>query len=507
MTIKKRDIYLTSVLLILIGITIGTIVALYTMNSNLAPLSEVRFTEIKKNDEPLFNEKDLAEVDARFLFKSVAEKTIQSVVYIETIVPIKPTLPNDKNHKFDDEFWEKIMPKRARTVGSGVIITEDGYILTNHHVIESAVKNGIKVILNDKREYNAKLVGQDPSTDLAVLKISANHLPAAIVGNSDAVDVGEWVMAVGNPFRLKSTVTAGIVSALSRDVRIINDTYRIESFIQTDAAINSGNSGGALVNTSAQLIGINTAIASRSGNYQGYGFAVPSNLAMKVASDIIEYGNAKRVLLGITIASIDFERALELGMNEVRGVEIITTSKSGVAYKSGIRNEDVVLKVNGRLVNESNQLQEKVAVMRPGDIVNLEIFRNGEIITKEIELEEASDEMNELLAFDDEPLSLDEISEEDNENTLFEFDLGFIAKETENDDFDTQLMVTKVYKYSEAWNRGLRNEYTITAVDGESVTTIHELRKIIRNHLQQNKTVILEILNKDGAKGYIKMNK
>ncbi len=510
MTLRKRDIYLTAILLVLIGVTIGTLAALYTINDELAPLAEVRFTDITKNDKPLFEEQDLAGMDARFLFKSVAEKVIPSVVYIETIVPIKPSLPDDQNHKFDDEFWEKIMPRRARTVGSGVIITEDGYILTNHHVIEGAISNGIKVTLDDKREYNAKLVGQDPSTDLAVLKIKAENLPPVIIGNSESVDVGEWVLAVGNPFRLKSTVTAGIVSALSRDVRIINDTYRIESFIQTDAAINSGNSGGALVNTSAQLIGINTAIASRSGNYQGYGFAVPSNLALKVASDIIEYGSVKRVLLGVTIASVDYERALMLGMNEVKGVEIVSTSSTGAAYKAGLKSEDVVLKVNGQPVNESNQLQEKIAVMRPGDAITLEVFRRGEIITKNVKLDEFREEPAELLTFDDEPLDLNDIPRyEIPDNSMFEFDLGFVVRELkENRETSrSSLMVTKVYKYSEAWNRGLRDEQRITAVDDVPVSTLQEMRDIVSANLQKNRTIILEIKNKDDATGYIKMTK
>ena len=289
---KQRELYLTAFLLVLVGIAIGTIIALYSLHQNSPPLSEVVITEVKRTDTPFYEDVDLAEFDARFVFKQIAEDVIPTVVYIETIIPLDT--PNDENHDFSDEIWDRLVPQRARTVGSGVLITNDGYILTNNHVIEGAVKNGLNVILNDKREFPAQLVGQDPSTDLAVIKINAVNLPTSIVGNSDRVDVGEWVLAIGNPFRLRSTVTAGIVSALSRDVQIINDRLRIESFIQTDAAINKGNSGGALVNTAGELIGINTAIASQSGSYQGYGFAVPSNLALKVATDIIQYGKVKR---------------------------------------------------------------------------------------------------------------------------------------------------------------------------------------------------------------------
>lgn len=507
---RKRDLYLTGLLLLLVGVTFGTLVALYTLNSDLAPLAEVRYTEITKNDNPLFDEEKLANVDARFIFKTVAETVTPSVVYIETIVPIETSIPNDDNHNFDDTFWEKIMPRRARTVGSGVIISKDGYILTNQHVVEGAVKRGIKVVLNDKREYYAKVVGSDSSTDLAVIKIKADNLQAVTVGNSETVDVGEWVLAIGNPFRLRSTVTAGIVSALSRDVQIINDNFRIESFIQTDAAINKGNSGGALVNTSAQLIGINTAIASQSGSYQGYGFAVPSNLAMKVATDLIEFGKVKRALLGVTIATVDYKRAVKLGMSEVRGVEIIATSEDGTAFKSGVRSEDVVLKVNGFAVNESNQLQEKVAVLRPGDTVDLEILRNGKIITKLIVLTDVQPEPIESLAFDKEPIPVEEIPEDKFLKVeSYEFDLGFKVIEFPSQEKEgvNTLFISKVFKYSEAWNRGLRADQKIVAVDKIEVKDISSLKELVKTNLIENGTITLEIRNKENARGFIKLKK
>src|SRR5690554_2128057 len=507
---KKRDLYLTGILLLLVGVTFGTLVALYTLNSDLAPLAEVRYTEITKNDSPLFDDENLANIDARFIFKSVAETVTPSVVYIETIVPIETSVPNDDNHKFDDTFWEKVMPRRARTVGSGVIISTDGYILTNEHVVDGAVKRGIKVVLSDKREYYAKVVGSDSSTDLAVIKIDADNLQAVTVGNSETVDVGEWVLAIGNPFRLRSTVTAGIVSALSRDVQIINDNFRIESFIQTDAAINKGNSGGALVNTSGQLIGINTAIASQSGAYQGYGFAVPSNLAMKVATDLIEFGKVKRALLGVTIATVDYNRAVKLGMSEVRGVEIIATSEEGTAFKSGVRSEDVVLKVNGFAVNESNQLQEKVAVLRPGDTVDLEILRNGKIITKQILLTDIRPDPIETLAFEQEPIPVEEIPEEiPLKVESYEFDLGFKVIEfpSQEEKGGNTLFISKVFKYSEAWHRGLRADYKIVAVDKIKVEDISTLKDLVKTNLIKNGTVTLEIINKENARGFIKLNK
>ncbi len=505
---KKRDLILTGILLILVGVMMGTIFALYTINEELAPLAEVRVTEVKKSESPLFEDEDLAATDARFLFKTIAESVTPSVVYIETIVPLGEEMPDDGNHEFDDSLWDRLMPRRAQTIGSGVLITDDGYILTNNHVVEDAVKRGIKVVLNDKREYPARIVGLDPSTDLAVIKINAENLKPVTVGNSETVDVGEWVLAIGNPFRLRSTVTAGIVSALSRDVQIIDDTFRIESFIQTDAAINKGNSGGALVNTSGQLIGINTAIASQSGSYQGYGFAVPSNLAMKVAMDIIQYGEVRRALLGVNIASVDYDRAVEVGLSEVKGVEIIAISRDGAAYESGIREGDIVLAVNGREVNESNELQEKIAIMRPGEIANLLIWRGGDEFEKQVELKMLEQPDPEELIFEETPVEVEEIPEGETEGVRFhEFDLGFRVMGIPDDQNpETQtLIVTRVFKYSEAWNRGLREEQQIVGIDEEKVEDLSTLKELVSKQLTDNGSVTLEIIDQENVRGFIEL--
>lgn len=504
---KKRDFYLTALLLVLIGVSLGTIFALYAINPELTPLSEVNVTEVKKSDSPIFTDEELIDFDARFVFKRIAEEVTPTVVYIETIVPLENT---EESETLGEGLWDKIVPRRARTVGSGVLITEDGYILTNFHVVEGAVRNGLKVVLNDKREYPARLIGQDPSTDLAVIKINSENLPAVIVGNSDGLDVGEWVLAIGNPFRLRSTVTAGIVSALSRDVQIIDDRMRIESFIQTDAAINKGNSGGALVNTSGQLIGINTAIASQSGSYQGYGFAVPSNLALKVATDIIQFGEVRRALLGVSIAAVDYERALDIGLDEVKGVEIIGVTDGGAAYVSGIRMGDVVLQVNGQDVNESNELQEKVAVLRPGDVVALKVWRNGRESLKSVQLAIYEAPPVAELTFNETPLEIEEIPDNESSGAIFhEFDLGFRVTSTPSEDntrgFD--FIITHVYKYSEAWNRGLRDDQKIISIDEEKVEDIETLRDLISRKLTTNGSVILEVLNKEEAKGYIELQR
>lgn len=501
-------------MLVMIGITAGTLIALYTINEELAPLAEVRTTEITRSAEPFISDEALEGADARFLFKTVAEEVTPTVVYIEAIVPIEGEVPNDEQHEFEEEdeesIWDRLMPRRARTVGSGVLITADGYILTNNHVIEGAVEKGLRVVLSDKREYPAKVVGVDSSTDLAVIKINGTDLPKVTVGDSETLDVGEWVLAIGNPFRLRSTVTAGIVSALSRDVQIINDQMRIESFIQTDAAINRGNSGGALVNTSGQLIGINTAIASQTGTYQGYGFAVPSNLAIKVAEDLIEYGRVRRALLGVTIAGIDYNRAVEKGMETVRGVEILNVSENGAAFESGVRSGDVVLRVNGVEVNEANQLQQQVAVLSPGETVTLTILRDGEIIDKEVALKILEQESIPEISETEQPIIPEEIPEGNNDGMMYkEFDLGFrimaLATPEDADKFD--LYVDRVYRYSEAWNRGLRAEQQILKIEEEKVEDLDELEELMRRNLNEKGSVTLEIVDEEGARGFIELKK
>ncbi|MDR9414837.1 MAG: trypsin-like peptidase domain-containing protein [Gracilimonas sp.] len=508
---KRKDLILTGLLLLMIGVTAGTLIALYTINEELAPLAEVRTTEINRSEEPIISDEDLEKTDARFLFKKIAEEVTPTVVYIEAIIPVEGTVPDDEFHEFEEEeesIWDRLIPRRARTVGSGVLITQDGYILTNYHVVEDAVEKGLQVVLSDKREYTAKVVGIDSSTDLAVIKINGSDLPFATVGNSDRVEVGEWVLAIGNPFRLRSTVTAGIVSALSRDVQIIDDRMRIESFIQTDAAINKGNSGGALVNTSGQLVGINTAIASQSGTYQGYGFAVPSNLAIKVAKDIIEYGEVRRALLGVSIAGVNYDRAIEKGMETVRGVEIMSISPDGAASEAGVQPGDVVLRVNGVNVNEANELQQQVAVLSPGDTVSLSILRQGKNIQKNVKLKMLETRELPEVAATEENLEMEGDIPENREGVMYrEFDLGFrvmaISKPEDHQKFD--LYIDRVYKYTEAWNRGLREEYQIIKIGEEKVEDLSRLEELMRRHLNNNGSVVLEIVNTDNAKGFIEL--
>ena len=261
--------------------------------------------------------------------------------------------------------------------GSGVIIAANGYIVTNNHVIDKASK--IEVVLDDKRKFEAELVGADPNTDLAVLKVKADNLPFIKYGNSDDVKVGQWVLAVGNPFNLNSTVTAGIISAKGRNIDILRrkDNMGIESFIQTDAVVNPGNSGGALVNLNGDLIGINSAIASHTGSYEGYSFAIPSSLASKVVDDLLKYKVVQRALLGVQIQEVDAKLASEKKLNTLNGVYVQGLTAGWAAAQAGLQKGDIITQINGVAVNTSSQLQEQVARFRPGDKIKVSYLRGG----------------------------------------------------------------------------------------------------------------------------------
>ena len=261
--------------------------------------------------------------------------------------------------------------------GSGVVYSADGYIVTNNHVVEDATE--IEVTLFDNRTYKAKVIGTDTQTDLAIIKIEATNLPVLKKADSDLARVGEWVLAVGNPFDLNSTVTAGIISAKGRDINIIKGNTAIESFIQTDAAVNPGNSGGALVDASGKLLGINTAIATQTGSYAGYSFAIPVNMMTKIAEDIIEFGEYQRGFLGINIQDLDNDFADELGLKITQGVVVMQTVEGGAAQYAGILPNDVITKVNGNNVKSAPELQEMIGRKRLGDNVTLTINRSGKI--------------------------------------------------------------------------------------------------------------------------------
>lgn len=307
-----------------------------------------------------------------------AEKSVHAVVHVMTKKSGSDQYADNPLYEFFFGPKGYQSPAPVMGSGSGVILTTDGYIVTNNHVIAGA--DEIEVVLNDRRTFSAALVGADPTTDIALLKVDAKDLPYVHYGNSDNLRVGEWVLAVGNPFNLTSTVTAGIVSAKARSINIIANGQQplgIESFIQTDAAVNPGNSGGALVNQRGELVGINTAIASRTGSFSGYSFAVPVGIAKKVVSDLMEFGEVQRGLLGVNIAEVSEPLANELGvkLDRIEGVFVINVTPNGGALEAGVQSNDIILSVDGELVNSVPELQEKISRHRPGDKVNLMIKR------------------------------------------------------------------------------------------------------------------------------------
>ncbi|WP_025762575.1 Do family serine endopeptidase [Dyadobacter tibetensis] len=330
-------------------------------------------------------------------FVYAAEATTPTVVHIKSTISRQQSsrgqqqFPDFLRDFFGEEFGGGgRSPQPSVGTGSGVIISGDGYIVTNNHVIEGAQE--VEVTLHNKAKFRAKVIGTDPSTDIAVIKVEAKDLPAITLGNSDAIKVGEWVVAVGNPFNLESTVTAGIVSAKGRGLGIIgsgrryqnatpaslqNDDSPLESFIQTDAVVNPGNSGGALVNLKGELVGINTAIASPTGSFAGYAFAVPSSIVKKVSTDLIKYGTVQRGYLGISLGDLDSQKAEEYGVKVSDGVYVREFTENSAAKAGGVNKGDVIVKVDGREIHSIPQLQQSIGLHKPGDKVNLTVNRDG----------------------------------------------------------------------------------------------------------------------------------
>lgn len=312
-----------------------------------------------------------------FDFTKAADNSMSAVVHIKATESRQSALQRQRANPWSLFFGENFAQPRSGT-GSGVIYTDDGYIMTNNHVVDFA--DEFLVTLHDNREFKARLVGRDADTDMAVIKIDAKNLPAIRIGNSDDVRVGEWVLAVGNPFDLTSTVTAGIVSAKSRDINIIQGTTGIESFIQTDAAVNPGNSGGALVNLNGELIGINSAIASPTGAFAGYAFAIPVNLARRIADDLIKYGEYRRAYLGVDIASMDTNVAQQLELDYTQGVAVVRLDPEGSAANAGVQPKDVITRINGKNVTSVAELRELVGRSKVGETLNLTLVREGKTL-------------------------------------------------------------------------------------------------------------------------------
>ena len=317
-------------------------------------------------------------------FTYAAETAVNGVVYVE--VTINQNYPSNQINDpfFRFFFGDEVQPqsRERKGSGSGVIIREDGYIVTNNHVVADASK--VRVTLYNDKTYDATVVGTDPATDVALIKIDEKGLPVIPFADSDELRLGEWVLAIGSPYDLRSTITAGIVSAKGRSMPHYNGEFKIESFIQTDAAVNPGNSGGALVNKKGELVGVNTAIISQTGSYTGYSFAVPSNIVKKIVSDLIDFGSVRRAKLGITMTAVDEKVASEMKLSSLKGVYIVEVSKGGAADKAGLKKGDVLLSIDSKQVSGPSALQEVVNSYHPGDVATIKYVRDGKEKTAKV---------------------------------------------------------------------------------------------------------------------------
>lgn len=324
---------------------------------------------------------------APFTFRAAARKATPCVVHVKGIFPVQrpPSFPDVFRDFFGDDFWDRhFQPpsdRKETIVGSasGVIISEDGYVVTNNHVVQKAIQ--LEIILHNNKSYKAKVIGTDPATDLALLKFEAKGIPFIEFGSADAAEVGDLVLAVGNPFNLSSTVTAGIISAKARNINILNEYAAIESYIQTDAAINRGNSGGALVDIAGKLIGINSAIATPTGAYAGYSFAIPVEMVKKVVDDLRRHGKVNRGVLGIVISDNDGERSVKLGTGISTGVVVDSVVINSAASKAGILGGDLIVGIDGYGIDNASQLRDRLSRKRPGEKFNITLVRHGKEIT------------------------------------------------------------------------------------------------------------------------------
>ncbi len=378
---KKMMPYLTS------GILGGLIVllGLYFMPSRSNNFAEAK--AISAN----FGQSVMKNGAVPFDFVEASKKTTNSVVHIKASQedgsnPQKQSSSSPFDFFFGDDFGSPFDFGPKEGTGSGVIISEDGYIVTNNHVVEFA--KYLEVTLFDDRVFLGEVVGTYPKADLAVIKIDSEKLPVLKWADSDVAEVGEWVLAVGNPLELNSTVTAGIISAKGRNIDVLKSQGRdaIESFIQTDAVVNPGNSGGALVNKDGQLLGINTAIKTQTGYYAGYSFAIPSNIVKTITNDIIEYGSYQRAYLGVSIMDLDSELAEQVGYSDLNGVYIDQVSDGGSAQYAGILPQDIIIKIDDNNINSVPEIQESISKLKVGDIIKITIFRNGDFIDVPVRL-------------------------------------------------------------------------------------------------------------------------
>ena len=430
-------------------------------------------------------------------FVKAAEATVNTVVHVRTKSPARQ-MAFSRDPFFDFFFgrppMERQEPRMQEGAGSGVIISSDGYIVTNNHVV--ARSTSIEVTLNDKRTFEATLIGSDPNTDIALIKIDAKDLPVSVFGDSDALSVGEWVLAVGNPFNLTSTVTAGIVSAKARSINILSGDMKIESFIQTDAAINPGNSGGALVNLQGELVGINTAIATPTGSYAGYGFAVPSSIVQKVVLDIKQFGTVQRAVLGVQIGDITSQLAKEKDLKTLDGVYVHSVVENGSADKAGLKAEDIIQQINGIRVNTVAQLQEQLSRFRPGDQVTIQVLRKNKVLSMRATLK------NKLG-------NTDVVSSQVNAEEYLSIRVNEIDNHTKSQlRLSYGLQITEIKK-GKLFDQGVKNNYIIVSINNQAIRTKDDLQQALDtalNAADRNKVLFITGVYPNGVRAYYAIN-
>lgn len=416
-------------------------------------------------------------------FTKAADATLAAVVHVKNIAVQEVQDP------FSAFFYGGDGRRQFKQVGtgSGVIISKDGYIITNNHVIENA--KTLEITLNDKRKFKAKVIGADPNTDIALIKIDATDLPYIPFGNSDNIKVGQWVLAVGNPFNLASTVTAGIISAKGRNININKSSRPIESFIQTDAVVNPGNSGGALVNTRGELIGINSAIESITGSYMGYSFAIPSNIAKKVIEDMMLFGHVQRAYLGVSVIDLNADIAKKYEIPNTEGVMLTDILDNGAAKKAGLKKNDIILKMDNISIKKYADLTGFLGTKRPGDNIKVTVLREG--VQKEFSLKLKNQ-------FGKETVS-------DTDYVQYYIgDLKIVPKADKSKyDIDYGLKI-KNLKSRELKAKGLRNDDIILAINDVKIASVQELNAYLKSNENKN-YVTLQILDQRGRVGYVSL--
>ena len=458
--------------LVLVAVITGVSVAWFLNKNNNTEYSQEVIIEEVPSQRVSYTPENNAD------FKTSAKTAVDQVVHVMSSGSQEIRSP------FDFIFGGAPQQIETLSSGSGVIISKDGYIITNNHVIRSA--HEIEVILNNKKTYKAKVIGRDARIDLALLKIEAKdgeEFPAMPYGDSDKLEIGEWVLAIGNPFNLNSTVTAGIISAKARSLGMSSRTS-LEAFIQTDAAVNPGNSGGALVNTRGELIGINTAIASRTGSYVGYSFAIPVNIVRKVVSDFMEYGEIQRALIGVSIYEINAQMAAELGIKNIEGVYINRINEGGAAADAGLQEKDIIVKIDGAQIRNSSELYEKVGIHRPGDKIVVTIIRNEK--TKDIDV---------VLKNQNNKTTMEKVENIDLLGAKFK---PATKKVLQAANVTYGIQITEINP-GKLRVKGVKKGFIVMKVNQEKVYSVTDLQRIIKN---SNGGVLIEGVYPNGKRAY-----